>query len=127
MEEIKIKNCPFCNGKSNLIETKGFHGELIMAFVRCEKCGASSATFSTVEGTIGAWNMRNGCKETEKYIGKWVAFRQEGMPMVLHGKVICVRHGVLTIKCKNGQRRYENVSDAIGFYDSKQECYSIRN
>ena len=104
MEEIKIKNCPFCNGKSNLIETKGFHGELIMAFVRCEKCGASSATFSTVEGTIGAWNMRNGCKETEKYISKVLT------RLTVVGALFLVVLAALPIACRLIPNMPANVS-----------------
>lgn len=127
MEENRIRRCPFCNGKAALHTAMGFRNELISGYIKCEKCGASSATFSTIEGAIEAWNMRCDDKNTEKYIGKWVAFRQEGMPMVLHGKVINVRHELLTIKCKNGERRYGNIGDVIGFYDSKQECYSVRN
>lgn len=127
MEEIKVKNCPFCNGESSVIETKGFHGELIMAYVRCEKCGASSAAFSTIEGAIEAWNMRCSDNDTGKCIGKWIAFKQEGMPMVLHGKIIYDCKTYFVIKCKNGQKRFAGLEDIIGLYDSKSECYSIRN
>lgn len=98
-----------------------------MTYVRCEKCGASSAVFSTIEGAIEAWNVRCDDKNTESYIGKWVAFRQEGMPMVLHRKIIYDCKTYYVIKCKNGQKRFAGLKDVIGFYDSKAECYSVKD
>lgn len=128
MEENRIKRCLFCNGKATLHTTMGFHNELISGYIKCENCGSSSATFSTIEGAIEAWNARYSDRTTNKEnIGKWIAFRQEGMPMVLHGKIIHIYETCYAIKCKNGQKRFAESEDIIGFYDSKQECYSVRN
>ena len=127
MRENKIKRCPFCNGKAVLHETTGFHKEFISGYLKCEKCGASSATFRTIEGIIEAWNIRHNDKNTKINVGKWVAFRQEGMPMVLHGKVITNCGTCYMVKCKNGCKRFPGLEDVIGFYDSKEECYSVKD
>lgn len=128
MEENRIKRCPFCNGKADLVESRNFHNDLIMAYVMCEKCRAASGTFGSIEGAIESWNARYSDRTTNKEnIGKWIAFRQEGMPMVLHGKIIHIYETCYAIKCKNGQKRFAESEDIIGFYDSKQECYSVRN
>lgn len=126
MSKNRIKRCPFCNGKAVLHTTIGFHEEFINGYIKCEKCGVSSATFSTIEGIIEAWNMRYDNKGTDKYTGEWVAFRQEGMSMILHGKIINKHGACYVIKCKNGQIRFAELEDVIGFYDSKEECYSVK-
>lgn len=60
-------------------------------------------------------------------IGKWVAFRQDGMNQILHGKVIAISDvDVCTIKCKNGACRWACKENIIGFYDNKQECYAVK-
>lgn len=66
-------------------------------------------------------------KREDSNIGKWVAFRQEGMPMVLHGKIIDKYNTCYVIKCKNGQKGFAGLEDIIGLYDSKAECYSVKN
>lgn len=62
-------------------------------------------------------------------IGKWVAFKQEGMQQVLHGKVIKLTgmsDDCFVVKCKNGERRYVNMNDCYKFFDSKKECYEFK-
>ena len=66
-------------------------------------------------------------KRSDSKVNKWIAFRQEGMPCVLHGKIIHDCGTYYVIKCKNGQKRFAGLNDVIDFYDSKAECYSIRN
>lgn len=58
--------------------------------------------------------------------GKWVAFRQEGMSPILHGKVVDDCQSYYKVRCKNGEKRFPGLEDIIGFYDSKQDCYSVR-
>lgn len=60
-------------------------------------------------------------------INKWIAFRQEGMSMVLHGKVIGDCGTYYVVRCKNGGKRFAGLKDVIGFYDSKAECYSVKD
>lgn len=62
----------------------------------------------------------------ENKIGKWVAFTQDGMPCVLHGKVIDTLKHSVRIKCKNGQKRRATKDDIIGFYDTKQKCCAVK-
>lgn len=73
----------------------------------------------------------NGYVVTKDYsmlIGKWAAFRQEGMYPILHGKVIGVKQsGRCIIKCKNAYYRYVDVNSVIEFCDSKELCYMIKN
>ena len=73
----------------------------------------------------------NGYKVVKDYsnlIGKWVAFHQEGMTPILHGKVVSVSEkGDCRIKCKNGYYRYKNINEIIEFCDSKEWCYKIKN
>lgn len=59
-------------------------------------------------------------------IGKWVAFRQDGMSQTLHGQVIRVNGGCFVVKCKNGCRRYPNASECYKFFDNKEECYNFK-
>ena len=66
-------------------------------------------------------------KDYSKLIGKWAAFRQEGMQPILHGKVKDISFkGCCSIKCKNGYMRYVNVNEVIEFCDDKQLCYMIK-
>lgn len=66
-------------------------------------------------------------KDNSSVVGKWVAFRQEGMEPILHGRVRSVTIiGTCTIRCKNGERRFCNVEDILSFFDNKKECYEYR-
>lgn len=71
----------------------------------------------------------NGYKVKKNYdylIGKWVAFRQEGMDCILHGKVTDISDDVYCIvKCKNRYKRFVNVKDIIEFCNNKEDCYII--
>ena len=68
-------------------------------------------------------------KDYSALVGKWVAFWQEGMMPVLHGKIIEV-HGedrpYFKVKCKNSYYRYVGMRDVIEFCDEKADCYAIR-
>ena len=72
----------------------------------------------------------NGYVVTKTYsslIGKWAAFRQDGMIPILHGKVIEVfPNGCCKIKCKNACYRYVNINDVIEFCNTKDLCYMIK-
>lgn len=46
--------CPFCGGKAYL--HKATHSS--MCFVLCTGCGVTTRSYSTVEKTAAAWNMR---------------------------------------------------------------------
>ena len=59
-------------------------------------------------------------------IGKWAAFTVKGMTCVLHGKVIGDHRDCFTVKCKNGVKRRVYDYEIFGFYDSKEECYSVK-
>lgn len=59
-------------------------------------------------------------------MGKWVAFRQEGMDCILHGRVINDYVGTYRVRCKNACKRTVGLDEVIGFYDTKQECYSVK-
>ncbi|MCI8389096.1 MAG: hypothetical protein HFE63_11635 [Clostridiales bacterium] len=66
-------------------------------------------------------------KDYSRLIGKWAAFRQDGIKCILHGKVINISiSGCCEIKCKNGYIRYTNINDVIEFSDKKELCYLIR-
>lgn len=68
-------------------------------------------------------------KDYSMLIDKWVAFWQEGMTPVLHGKVIEVRgedNTYFKVKCKNSYYRYVAMNDVIEFCDNKSDCYAIR-
>lgn len=66
-------------------------------------------------------------KDYSKLIGKWAAFRQEGMNSILHGKVTDVSiNGCCSIKSKNGCVRYVNIYDVIEFCENKELCYMIK-
>lgn len=68
-------------------------------------------------------------KDYSMLIGKWVAFWQEGMTHILHGKVIEVcgeDNTYFKVKCKNSYYRYVAMIDVIEFCDNKSDCYAIR-
>ena len=66
-------------------------------------------------------------KDYSNLIGKWAAFRQNGMIPILHGKVINVYpDGCCKIKCKNRSYRYVEMDNVIDFCDLKEECYKIK-
>lgn len=58
--------------------------------------------------------------------GKWVAFRQEGMSPILHGKVIKDYQSWYVVRCKNGEKRFPGIENIIEFYDLKEDCYSVK-
>jgi hypothetical protein len=64
-------------------------------------------------------------KDVESYIGKWVAYRREGMEPILHGKVVGY-NGCLHIKKKNNGKDFANLENVIQFFDSKEECYAFK-
>ncbi len=69
-------------------------------------------------------------KDFSSLIGKWVAFHQNGMQPVLHGKVINEigkKDVLFEVKCKNSCYRFVHMDDVIEFCDSKQDCYAIKN
>lgn len=56
-----------------------------------------------------------------------MAFRQEGMKPILHGRVRSVTDvGTCVIRCKNVERRFCNVKDVLKFFDNKRECYEYK-
>ena len=66
-------------------------------------------------------------KDNSSVVGKWMAFRQEGMEPILHGRVRSVTDvGTCVIRCKNGERRFCNVKDVLKFFDNKRECYEYK-
>lgn len=70
-------------------------------------------------------------KDNDSFIGKWIAFTQEGMEPILHGKIINISYnGTFTIRCKNGEHRYASYNSHSGHIlaicDTKQECYKIK-
>ncbi len=49
---IKIKNCPFCGGKSKVYAYLGKY------YAKCIKCKTYSAPYDTPEQAAAAWNTR---------------------------------------------------------------------
>lgn len=50
-----FKLCPFCGGGAELHDSQR-NSRVPMWWVRCELCGATSATHSTKEKAVAAWN-----------------------------------------------------------------------
>lgn len=59
-------------------------------------------------------------------IGKWIAFKQEGMEPVLHGQVKGVNGTCMKVKCKNACLRFASLKDCYKFFDEKRECYDFK-
>ena len=59
-------------------------------------------------------------------VGKWIAFTQQGMNCILHGKIINDYVDAYRVRCKNACKRTVGLDEVIGFYDTKQECYSVK-
>lgn len=52
VNELKVKPCPFCGGKSAV------HKYFSKYYAKCKKCGAYSAPYDTPEEAAAAWNTR---------------------------------------------------------------------
>ena len=65
-------------------------------------------------------------KRDNDKVGKWVAYKRDGMTPILHGKVINVDNGVYHIKKKNRCKDFVRIDNVIDFFDNKEECYSVR-
>lgn len=60
-------------------------------------------------------------KDNSSVVGKWVAFRQESMEPILHGRVRSVTDtNTCVIRCKNGLRRFCDVEDILAFFGKKR-------
>ena len=62
----------------------------------------------------------------ESRVGKWVAFTQDGMDCVLHGKVMEDRGNNFVVRNKSYRKRIVEINHVIDFYDSKEDCYSVK-
>ena len=54
----KLLYCPFCNGKANVKDMRGF-----TYFVECKECKASTGMFVDKNEAVDAWNRRDGIHE----------------------------------------------------------------
>lgn len=63
-------------------------------------------------------------------IGKWVAYRKDGMRQVLHGKVTrtyTTTFGtILRVKRKNACEDGVSIDEVVAFFDDKKTCYNVR-
>lgn len=64
--------------------------------------------------------------ERDSKIGKWVAYKRDGMLPVLHGKIIRDYGGTYCIKKKNGNIDFVGINGVIEFFDNKKECYAMK-
>lgn len=74
----------------------------------------------------GCYGEEYKLRTDESRVDKWVAFLQEGMNCVLHGKVMDDKGSTLVVRNKSYRKRIVEVSHVIGFYDLKEECYSVK-
>lgn len=56
MEELKP--CPFCNGKSEIIDTGNHYPRTFYRIVCCSSCAVQGKFYDTEEEAIEAWNRR---------------------------------------------------------------------
>ena len=59
-------------------------------------------------------------------VGKWVAYKREGIEPILHGKIIHDYVSCYRVKRKNGYEDIVGLDKIIDFFDSKNECYRRR-
>lgn len=58
MKQKKIRDCPFCGGRSEISEGEDpSTGEKYIR-VECQKCGAISRSHNDAKGAAKSWNMR---------------------------------------------------------------------
>jgi Lar family restriction alleviation protein len=62
MENRELKPCPFCSGKAEIKEPKGFYAFPCDSYwrVQCYECLARGAASKSKTGAIDAWNRRAG-------------------------------------------------------------------
>lgn len=77
-----------------------------------------------VDGLVEVWKPNSQILYDK--IGKWVAFKQEGIKQILHGKVMGVYGACIKIKCKNGCWRFANLKECYKFFNDKNECYNFK-
>lgn len=65
-------------------------------------------------------------KKNDSNIGKWVAYKRQGMDCILHGKIIGGNASCYTIRKKNHGKDYAGIDKIIAFFDDKTECYNMR-
>ena len=53
MTNIKLKSCPFCGGKAELV-TCGLYA----FYIRCKQCRMGSGVYEKKREAVIAWNMR---------------------------------------------------------------------
>lgn len=66
MSEIKLRECPFCEGEATSIERYNYSAapysavplHLVECWVECCECGARTDTFLTEAEAVEAWNRR---------------------------------------------------------------------
>lgn len=71
MNEVKLKPCPFCGGQTDMATWIGGYR------VICKKCGAATASASTRDAVVKAWNKRDGRQTYREYFEEqfpWDAF-----------------------------------------------------
>ena len=59
-------------------------------------------------------------------MGKWVAYKKNGMNCVLHGKIIYDYVSCYCVKRKNACKDIVGLDEIIDFFDNKEECYNIQ-
>ena len=66
--EIKLKPCPFCGSKAELLIVPG---KMTKWAVRCTKCYANNGTFVSDHDAVEAWNKRAEPDRNVEKCGKW--------------------------------------------------------
>lgn len=59
-------------------------------------------------------------------VGKWVAYRKEGIDYILHGRIIYDYTSCYCVKRKNAVKDIIGLDKVIEFFDNKADCYSMR-
>lgn len=100
------------------------HDKELIQKTRKDVMGA--ADYNAQEQMILA-DLLSAVPDYSELLHKWVAFRQEGMQQVLHGRIVKTRPGgLLYVRCKNAATRFVEVKDVLKIFDNKIDCYEYK-
>lgn len=107
--------------------------DVIREFVKTHACGIDLNNGELLFADYNAngqmfWaDLLSAVPDYSGLLHKWVAFRQEGMRQVLHGRIVFTRpDGLLYVRCKNAATRFVEAKDVLKIFDNKIECYEYK-
>lgn len=65
-------------------------------------------------------------KRGDSKVGKWVAFKKDGLTAIQHGVITHDYLSCYMVKRKNRRTDLVGLGSVVEFFDDKKECYAMR-